>query len=205
MHKYRKHIQHIFCTATLLTLFVCASLLWSCFWWSSNCVKRALKEREAAPQCQLCFAQRWKDYSSVMQTWHQELPTPPPKPSHTHTHINTDIPLLHASSLFLPTRPLRPQGQLVWHRIPSPPPLLLHLILPSQLLSEAILMYSALYWLYCIITGTYTFSWCQSISCRDLWPLFIPWRTKLVLHSIKLGKAALFSCVVCVCDKLPND
>ena len=103
-----------------------------------------------------------------------------PPPPHTRTHTNTHTPLLSASSLFLPKprRPLRPQGQLVWHRIPSPPPPL-NLLLPH--------IYSAKQ------SFTYLASYLFPLQCHNLWhrpgtvtiliknvPKLVPCSTELV-------------------------
>lgn len=124
--------------------------------WSSHSASSALLSTE-------------RNYSSVMQTWHQELPSTTP---HLHTH--THIPLFSASSLFLPkpTRPLRPQGQLVWHGIPSPPHL--HLFIFSSLTStqkKQSLTYLAPYLFPLqLMSQPLTSSWCRNNSNKKTSP-----------------------------------
>lgn len=78
-------------------------------------------------EAQFCFAQHWKElqFCDVNVAPGAALNSRPL--THTHTHPSSPLP----PSVFLPkpTRPLWPQGQLVWHRVPAAPPPL-HLPLP---------------------------------------------------------------------------
>ena len=148
------------------------------------------------PLCQLCFAQHWKELQFCdANVAPGAALNSPHLPTHTHTHTHTHTPLLSASSLFLPKprRPLRPQGQLVWHRIPSPPPLL-NLLLPH--------IYSAKQ------SFTYLASFLFPLQCHNLWhrpgtvtiliknvPKLVPCSTELVKQYVLPPPSVLLNAI----------
>lgn len=141
-------------------------------WWGSKrskmVTKNWIKKSEAATvPALLCSALK-----GITVLWckrgTRSCPQQPPTSTHTH------IPLFSASSLFLPkpTRPLRPQGQLVWHGNPSPPHL--HLFIFSSLTStqkKQSLTYLAPYLFPSqLMSQPLTSSWCRNNSNKKTSP-----------------------------------